>query len=150
MLHGFLRGYGRNNKPGEKRGRRIFCSNRGKHFGCGRTFSILFSDCIKTFSIRATELWSALKKIANGEPIYKACEDNSRFSKSFSYHIWRTFKLNTAHIRSFLGKKRGPPDSLTLCCPHTTTILELEKVHQGTRCPVSAFQESNNAPFFRG
>ena len=150
VLHGFLTGYGIDDEPEDKRGRRIFCSNRGKHFGCGRTFSILFSDCLKNFSIRATELWSALKNIATGKPIYQAIKLTSRFSQSYPYHLWRTFKLNLSHIRSFLGKKRGPPDCLPASCPYISTIFELEERYQGTKCPVSTFQESNNAPFFRG
>ena len=129
----------------------MYCSNRGNNkTGCGKTFSILYSDCIKYFSIRAKELWSALRNIATGIPIYKAFEGSSYcFSENYPYSLWRIFKLNCSHIRSYLDKKRGPPDCCSESCPYITTILDLEQTFPDSKCPVSTFQESNNAPFFK-
>ena len=43
IRHGFLRGYGAAAAERVQRGWRVFCSNRGRKQGCGRTFAILLA-----------------------------------------------------------------------------------------------------------
>lgn len=177
MLHGYLFGYAQDSSERVHRGRRIFCTNRKRNSnGCGKTFSILYSDFIKGFSVRALALWRALKRMARGEPIYKAFEVNvqntlstcknrsskqfpsdstssqkssSNYSISTAYAVWKSFKLNCFHIRSLLAKKRGPPKNCSASDPHTTTILHLEETYPDSKCPVSTFQEGFGVPFLR-
>jgi len=177
ICHGYLYGYAEDSNEKVHRGRRIFCTNRKRNSnGCGKTFSILYSDFIKTFSIKAITLWRALKMIASGKPIYKAFTSNiektlnkhenksskhcdndipandrpcSNYSISAAYAVWKSFKLNCFHIRSFLGKKRGPPKDCSATDPHTTTILHLEETFPDSNCPVSTFQEGFGVPFLR-
>ena len=177
ICHGYLYGYAEDSNEKVHRGRRIYCTNRKRNRnGCGKSFSILYSDFIKGFSIRALTLWRALKEIASGKPIYKAFEKNiektlnedensnnchfdndstandrpcSNYSISAAYAVWKSFKLNCFHIRSFLGKKRGPPKDCSASDPHTTTILHLEETYPDSKCPVSTFQEGFGVPFLR-
>lgn len=177
ICHGYLNGYAEYSSEKVRRGRRIYCTNRKRNSnGCGKTFSILYSDFIKGFSIRALTLWRALKKIASGKPIYRAFEANiektlnacendsdehldnespanetagSNYSVSTAYTVWKSFKLNCFHIRSLLVKKRGPPKDCSATDPHTTTILHLEENYTDSKCPVSTFQEGFGVPFLR-
>ena len=176
ICHGYLDGYAEDSSEKVHRGRRIFCTNRNKKSnGCGKTFSILYSDFIKTFSIRAITLWRALKKIAAGKPIYKAFEANvektlnervdrnehldndsaangrpcSNYSISTAYAVWKSFKHNCFHIRRLLAKKRGPPKNCSATGPYITTILHLQQTFPDSKCPVSTFQEGFGVPFLR-
>lgn len=61
-LHGYLRGYDEHDCcKMVVRGRRIFCNNRGRRTGCGRTFSILAAQIIKKFLTSAKSFWRFLK-----------------------------------------------------------------------------------------
>ena len=64
--HGFLGGYSETGQEHVVRGWRFFCSNRHRRRGCGRTFSVLLSDVLKGFMVRAHTLWNYLKKVTGG------------------------------------------------------------------------------------
>jgi len=161
-LHGFLYGYAEDSSDKIARGHRIFCCNR--YFGskgCGKTFSVLYSNFIKHYSVTAKTLWSGLKRISK-TPLTKIFEEKSvsiratcklfeteLVSTSSAYSIYRNFKMNRSRIRVFLCKKRGPPDNCPASDPHIITILHLQQAFPDSNCPVIAFQEGFGVPFLK-
>ena len=64
--HGFLRGYAERGSGLVVRGRRIFCSNRGKRPGCGRTFSVKLGCVLSGFVVRTLTLWCFVQAVLGG------------------------------------------------------------------------------------
>ena len=147
ILHGFLYGYGDETGSGLiKRGRRIFCNNRKKRNGCGKTFSILKSRLIRNSMICADTLWAFLNRIKNGEFLAGAFRLSVKnMSKSSGYRLLRKFRLCQSRIRTRLNSIKDPP-YLSINKPFVQTIIHLEEVFQ--ECPISSFQYHFQAGFF--
>jgi hypothetical protein len=67
IRHGCLYGFDESS-PQRKtlRARRLFCSNRQRRRGCGRTFSVWFADKIRRLSLTTRGLWQFLQRAAAG------------------------------------------------------------------------------------
>lgn len=62
IRHGVLRGYEEGIvQHTTVRAQRVFCSNRNRASGCGRTFSVWIADKIKRLFLSADRLWSFLE-----------------------------------------------------------------------------------------
>jgi len=142
-LHGYLRGYDENACTGKIiRGRRIFCSNRNKRKGCGRTFSVLSLNTLKKFIIRAYSLWKFLKNTAQGNDKKRSLSSlQVSFSTSSVYRLWKRFCLAQTKIRVFLLRLCKAPHLERSRQPAIQTILHLKAAFKKTTCPVSAFQD---------
>ena len=56
IRHGYLRGYDEGNlRHKAVRARRIFCSNRGRRPGCGRTFSVWIATKVRRLGLTTGE-----------------------------------------------------------------------------------------------
>ena len=64
--HGLLRGYSEQDSKEVVRGRRVFCSNRGRRPGCGRTFSVLLSTVLYGFVVRTFTLFRFANSVLKG------------------------------------------------------------------------------------
>jgi hypothetical protein len=65
IRHGFLRGYDQQHQRHKTiRAARIFCSNRNRSTGCGRTFSVWLADKIRHLFLGADSLWAFLTQAA--------------------------------------------------------------------------------------
>ena len=144
ILHGYLYGYGEDPKSQkEKRGHRIFCSNRRKRKGkgCGRTFSVLLSDFIKKHIISAKSVWKFLNNINEDKSLVSALRSSdSDIGEAGIYHIFKKFEGNQINIRTLLMSKKDPP-----ILDHTKnsviqTIAHLRSAFKDSPCPVSQFQ----------
>ena len=144
ILNGLLKGFDESGNR-IKRGHRIFCSNRKKRTGCGRTFSILQSDFIKHHSVRARELWTFLKKATTGFPIIRAFKESiPHMNISSGYRLLRTFRLRQSHIRTRLKTIKDPP-VVSIDSPAFQTIMHLEEVFPIS--PISSFQHQFQTRF---
>jgi hypothetical protein len=149
ILHGFLSGfdettYGSKNK----RGHRIFCSNRKNRCGCGKTCSILLSGFLKHGTVTSHSAWRYLKGIASG--LHKAAAFGSigiPGSRSSPYNLWRRLRANLTHIRTSLLSITPPPDADTRI-PEMQTIAHLQKAFPLSNCPVTEFQQHLQVGFF--
>ncbi len=150
ILHGYLYGYSENISAGRiKRGHRIFCSNRKKKNGCGKTFSILVSTFIKNFVISAKTVWIFLNKIKGGICLSEAFRyTGSSMVESTCYRILKTFKYNQDRIRTLLTKIKGPPQMPNTKKPALQTIMHLKSVFERNSCPISQFQYHFQVSFF--
>jgi hypothetical protein len=127
-LHGFLYGY-----DDKQRGHRIFCSNRNRRKGCGRTFSILLAWFLKHFRLTACELWTFISGIIDGLAKLKAWSRTEHdTSQSFLYNISRRLKTNEPYIKTKLV-------SITTSFLQETFVL-LKKCSTNVN-PIQWFQE---------
>jgi len=148
-LHGYLRGYDEHDFCKKViRGRRIFCNNRGRCSGCGRTFSILAAQILKKFMIGAQSFWRFLKKVLAGRlkiQAFQAAE--TTLTRSSCYRLWKLFRLRQAAIRvKLLNLCPAPLNSLTHQ-PQLQTILHIKTAFASSSCPITAFQNHFQTSF---
>ena len=93
IRHGFLRGYDdKHQRERTVRAWRIFCSNRNRATGCGRTFSVWAANKVKRLFLTADSLWSFLKQaVSSGNKLQAFRKLNSGLSDSAPYRIWKRF-----------------------------------------------------------
>ncbi len=110
--HGFLKAFQDQDTRGKSvRAHRVFCSNRGRNQGCGRTFSVWLADKIKRLFLSATQLWQFLRSAAatgNKRNAFKRL--GSDMSDSAPYRIWKRFHNAQAAIRTALCAICTPPE----------------------------------------
>lgn len=141
-LHGYLLGYDEKSCCGKViRGHRIFCSNRNKRRGCGRTFSILALNVLRKFIIRAQSFWRFLSNMAKGKNKRNALRSlNISFSSSSAYRLWKRFSLSQTKIRLRLLNLCKPPLLPHIRLAAIQTILHLKEAFRNASCPIQEFQ----------
>jgi hypothetical protein len=109
--HGLLRGYAERSSELVVRGRRIFCSNRGRKSGCGRTFSVILSTVLSGFVVRTLTLFTFVQAVLTGLSRRAAwlSEVASAFSLSSGYRVWRRLASAQAALRSWLSRQVPAP-----------------------------------------
>lgn len=142
ILHGYLSGYDeKSNHLKTIRGRRIFCSNRDRRQGCGRTFSVLATHILKNFTITTKSLWDFLNNIAQGM--------NKRaafgllqlpFSVSSIYRLYQRIYIRQQSIRTLLLKHSPPPIDVPSRNPLIKTILHIKSTFTRSADPLATFQ----------
>lgn len=148
IRHGVLRGYDEKH-PREKavRAWRIFCNNRKRSGGCGRTFSVWAADKIKRLWLTADALWKFLKQaVESGNKIQAFRNLNSGMSDSAPYRIWKRFREAQSAIRTALGRLGGPPKTAHSQPTHQT-LAHLEAALGDHPCPLVAFQVTLQTSF---
>jgi len=141
IKHGFLRGYDSQHQLGKTaRATRVFCSNRNRATGCGKTFSVWMADKIKHLFLSAESLWQFLSTaVSSGNKLQAFRKLNSGLSDSATYHIWRRFSNAQAIIRTALAALCEPPQ-LVSDCPAQLTLAHLRKAFkEHPLSPIAAF-----------
>jgi hypothetical protein len=147
IFHGPLVGYGGQGSERQKRGHRVFCSNRQRKRGCGKTFSVLLSLLIKARIIPAALVVSFISRVLAGTCRQAAWFSSVHgFSLESGYRIWRDWMAGQSYLRTWLCRKIPPPqearDGLAQTWDH------LRRAFAGRPCPIAAFQEHFQQPFF--
>jgi len=149
IFHGTLVGYGCHGSERQKRGQRVFCSNRFRKRGCGKTFSVLFSLLLKARMIPAALVVSFLSTVLAG-----TCRQSAwlslrhGFSLESGYRLWRDWMASQSYLRSWLCRKIPPPRPECVGDGLAQTWDHLRSAFAGRPCPVAAFQEHFQQPFF--
>jgi hypothetical protein len=141
IRHGFLRGYDQKHQLNKTvRAARVFCSNRHRATGCGRTFSVWIADKIKHLFLCADSLWQFLSgAVSSGNKLQSFRKLNSGLSDSAPYHIWRRFRNAQAAIRTALAGLCEPPQIIS-DCPAQLTLAHLQKAFkEHPLSPIAAF-----------
>ena len=130
-----------------ERGQRIFCSNRGCHCGCGRSFSIYNSDTLPNRSIHTRYLSALLQAILDyAGCVHHAWQQGSRlFSLSSAYRLWGTFRNWQTPLRHRLCGRIAPPES-----KHSEPLLQLIahlRLAFPDDDPIKAYQRHFQQPF---
>ncbi len=137
--HGRLLAYAENGSDMEQRGLRLLCSNRHRKKGCGRTISVLVSNCLYRHSVRASLLWALLKAFVAYETVASAWEGfGSIFSIDSAYRWIKRLYHNQSELRADLCRIRAPPEV------DTKKPLRVLKTHLevalGKKNPIAAYQ----------
>ena len=147
IFHGYLRGYIENSSERVVRGRRIFCNNRKRSKGCGRTFSLLFLRFIRGYIIGSKTVSEVIKRLADGVvPAAVAREVLPFFSSGYIYGFMSRLRRRQSFLRSLLLKLCQPNDNKGTD-PLLQTLRHLFHVFPGD-CTVSDFQSHFQVSFF--
>lgn len=141
IRHGFLRGYNEENRPKKTiRAARVYCSNRNRAAGCGRTFSVWMAGQIRRLTLSAESLWTFLSNaLSTGNKRQTFAKLDCSLSDSAPYRIWKRFQNAQSAIRAALSGFCEPPESAA-DSPEEITLAHLQKAFPGhTLCPVAAF-----------
>jgi hypothetical protein len=145
--HGFLRGYG-GSQEREVRGRRLYCSRRGRHTGCGKTQSIWDSAVIPRVSLPASLLWRFLDLWQQGLSRWKAYRQAfGKAERSRPYQICKQFKRAQSALRDRLLRKGSSPPLGDTAIPEIQTIRHILTAFADSQCPIQAFQEHFQTAF---
>ena len=111
-----------------QRGQRVWCCNRGRRGGCGRSFSIFLADVLPRHTVTGPGLWRLLVRLLAGGSIKAAVEALALpFALETLYHLLH--RLARAPGGSALGALPGaaspaqfanrsaPPDGRTFAPP---------------------------------
>ena len=148
-FHGALVGYGGQGSERRKRGHRVYCSNRHHKRGCGKTFSVLFSLLLKARNIPAALVASFLATVLAGASRQAAWLSlRHGFSLESGYRLWRDWVSGQGYLRSWLCRKIPPPSPERIGNGLAQTWDHLCHAFAGQPCPVGAFQEHFQQPFF--
>jgi hypothetical protein len=141
IRHGYLRGYGKDGTYKAHRGWRIFCSNRGRKTGCGKTYGILPALRLYRRIADAGQVWQFLRGVLDGSRIRAAWQAAaSGFCRDNGYKIWAAFIRNQSHIRACLHRLARPFAINRIPSPATQLIFHLESAFIGSTCAVASFQ----------
>jgi len=128
------------------RGQRVFCSDRGRRGGCGRTFPILFTWALPQHSLSATLVWQAVHKWLGGMSIRAAWQTtNTPLALDSFYHYLQRLRRRLTTLRTLLSTASRPPDSMRWD-PLLQTFEHLETVFPKASCPVASFQQRFQTP----
>jgi len=148
ICHGYLRGYGEHCSEKIQRGWRMFCSNRGRRSGCGRTYAVLISIRLYHRRVGAERLWKFLQAILGGASRQSAWEKVSApFCMETGYKLWGSFIRNQSHLRSFLHRRAKPVALERIVVPALQLIAHLKAAFPGSSCPAASFQNTLQQAF---
>lgn len=145
IRHGYLRGYDESS-PRLKvvRARRIFCSNRSRRPGCGRTFSVWIATKIRRLGLTTSALWRFLRRAVAGSIAAAIRAAQCHLSDRTLQRIWRRFNQGQSKIRTaLLGRCLAPLPLEPSRRPAAAQVLaHLQAAFPDAECPITAFQHT--------
>lgn len=149
IRHGYLRGYD-DGRPQRRtvRARRIFCSNRNRRRGCGRTFSVLSAERIRRLSLTTPRLWRFLQHAVADRIAAAIHAAQSHLSSRTWQRIWKRFQQGQSKIRTALLARCPPPNLPATSSQRPAqqaaahTLAHLEAAFPNADCPLAAFQHA--------
>jgi hypothetical protein len=140
IRHGRLYGYPAGNRTRGPRGWRIFCSNRGRRGGCGRTHSVLLAELLARRIVSTVGLWQLLHGIGCGLSVKAAWERaHTVFCPDTAYRLWKAFCGRLSALRTALCRQTAPPRTGNRH-PALQTIAHFLVAFPKARNPLQSFQ----------
>lgn len=129
------------------RGQRVYCSNRGRRGGCGRTFALMLGEVLPRHTLTASVVWRWLLEVLAGLS-RKASAEKLRlpFALETVYRLWRGLRRNLDRLRTRLASQGEPPASVQTD-PLLQTLAHLKTVFPHSPCPPAEFQLHFQRPF---
>jgi len=129
------------------RGQRVFCSNRGRRGGCGRTFSLVLADVLPRHTLTASLVWRWLVEVLAGLSLKAAAEKlRLPFALETVYRLRRGLRRKLDGLRTRLAGRCGPP-TVAHADPLCQTLTHLQMVFPRSQCPPAEFQLHFQSPF---
>ena len=154
IRHGVLTGFDDSSPRRTVRARRIFCSNRHRRHGCGRTVSVWYADKIRRLSLTARTLWTFLKRAVAGSIAAAIRATDCPWSDRTMRRVWSRFQRGQSAIRTAL-LSRGPPPAWPADSPAASSrwpaaahvLAHLQSTFLQADCPIAAFQPATRSFF---
>ena len=147
VRHGYLRGYGAKGPEKIRRGWRVFCSNRRRRKGCGRTYSILLAEFVPRYLVTADPLFKFIHAVRKGLTRKAAGERwLAPWALQTGYRLWKRLCCRQSPLRSLLCR-RTPPPACRSQNPVFQLIDHLNLAFPKTTCPIVAFHLHFQQPF---
>lgn len=150
IRHGVLTGFDDSCPRRTVRARRIFCSNRHRRCGCGRTVSVWYAHKIRRLSLTTRTVWTFLKHAVAGTIAAAIRTTNSVRSDRTMRRVWTRFQRAQSAIRTALLNRGPPPEcaAASFCQPAAAHVLaHLLSTFTQADCPVAAFQPATRSFF---
>jgi hypothetical protein len=142
--HGFLRSYIEHGSDWAIRGRRFFCSNRGRRPGCGRTLSVLLAELLSGFLVTTVALWQLFCRLSEGTAVESAARASGwpQCARS-AYRIAVRIRIASASWRTWLSAHSVPP-----ACSCSEPLAQLRAHFQAVlgEQPLAALQLATDRP----
>jgi len=108
------------------RGQRVYCSNRRRKRGCGRTFSIYLCTTLPRHGVDALTLSRLLAGLLGGLSLKCAAESlRAPFALETFYHLRKRLRLRMDALRALLLRQTGPPPPCGRADPFLHTLAHL-------------------------
>ncbi len=139
--HGWLRGYAEHGGEGVIRGRRVFCLNRFRRGGCGRTFSVLIASVLRGFVVRAGTLYRFASEVLGGR---NAQGGVAVCGRGGAIGVERIPAVAAAGSGASVAPSAAVPESAPPDCVHDEPLAGLlahfAAAFPGVGCVLSAYQ----------
>jgi hypothetical protein len=145
IRHGCLSGCDDSSPPRQtRRAQRVFCSNRHRRRGCGRTFSVWLAHKIRRLSLSTRRLWCFLQHAVTGSIAAAVRIVDCHLSHRTFQRIWQRFLLSQSHIRTALLQRCSPPDlpAPSWCSAAAHVLAHLQAAFANVDCPITSFQHT--------
>lgn len=136
-----LFGYAERSQERVVRGRRLFCSNRNRRAGCGRTVSIWLDTVVAGFLVRARTLSQFVGEVTAGKTRKAAweCAACGALSLASGYRLWKRLVHAQPELRTRLsGVAAAPTCSAKL--PWAQLLAHFKLVLPSADCVFAGFQ----------
>jgi len=146
IRHGVLTGFDDQGPRPTLRARRLFCSNRHRRTGCGRTVSVWFAEKIRRLSLTTRTLWDFLQRVVQTSLAAAIRQTNCPRSDRTCRRIWSRFQRHQSAIRTALLNRGPPPQSTPTPSSRPTqaqVLAHLQSQFSKAHCPIAAFQQAN-------
>ena len=118
----------------------MFCSDRGRRHGCGKTFPLFFAGVLPRHTFTAQLLCALLRTLLGGASIKAAAETlRLPFSLEAVYGIVRRLRLRLDALRSLLCRERPAPTS-SQTDPLHQTLEHLQHLFPQNTCALAVYQ----------
>jgi predicted trehalose synthase len=118
----------------------VFCSDRGRRGGCGRTFAVFFGDVLPRHSVTAALLGHLLAGLLTGLALKSAVEAlHTAFAVETFYRLQRRLRRRLDVVRAWLCRAQSPPVS-GRADPLLQTVEHLQAIAGGATGGVTGYQ----------
>lgn len=109
--HGRVLGYAERSSERVVRGRRLFCSDRGRRGGCGRTVAVRLASVIVRHVVRANTWFALFVALAHGARCAAAWRALSAMSLRTGYRLRDRLAHARHALRTTLLSRAPPPEA---------------------------------------
>jgi len=141
-LHGHLYGYSEHggNTP-VIRGHRLFCNNRCRRPGCGKTVGLWLSHHLRNFIFTLSALWIFLTAILAGRTKADAFRQiKTALHFTAAYRVFRRVEQAQSRLRAELARRVRPPGTTRSDAPLAATLEHLRAAFPNALCPPAEYQ----------
>ena len=148
-VHGWLMGYAEVGPERIVRGRRLYCSNRFRRPGCGRTLSVLLADMIAGFIVTTRTLERFARAVVSGACRKAAWERaaGTELSLRSGYRLWQRLDRAQSALRTRLCRICAPPQTHSVL-PMAQMVAHMSAVFGSAEHALSRLQRHFQVSLF--